>query len=649
MRHPAWLVRIGLFFLLFGIAGLTWADQQGGQGGEEAGDAEPLAFDEPFRPITKEEVDASREELEAAVGELERFFERSDEKEVENWKKELLWDDLVSELAKAKDQVNPGQLDKIAAKYRNGLLKGLEREPFRRLRAALGSHAYLVVYSRDPARTETFYQQQLDGLKTRVAAFREKPSDETADLVGPFLAGLRRTRQAPELVKAVEKQFVRPNFYADISQSLIAAAFDEPVRERTSLREVILGTSLSGSATLVGNVSGAAVPSDDAGAIAIRLIGTAHSTNVGYNGPVTIHSHGRTAIRATTRVLIDENGLRYAKPTASASTSTTIDAICASCALIRKVAWKRALGSKAEAEQIASGKARRRVVSRIESEASELIAEADENYQRRFRTPLLRWDAFPTSLIFSTTESGLRVQATQAADNHVAAFDAPPSAAAPHDMVVQIHETAIANAADRILGGYRLLDERIAAFYTEAGREVPKELQVKEDEPWGLVFSGDKPIQVRFRNGRVLFEIRFRQVLGDEFAPEPLDGGDEVRIFADYELQLNETGIQLVRAPEALSVKVFKDGAEMRRGLNVRLEAVLAKMRTRFGAILTETIPKDDQDGFQLPGRFQRAGKLVGREAKSDAGWLLLGFDRQAIVPTVDPAPQTNETASTAP
>ena len=645
MRHPAWFVRLVWCVIVVASAEQGWGAEQAGAGQEQPSNAESLNFDVPYRPLLQEEIDAAREELLTAVRELERLFEREDEADVETWKRELRWDDLTAELAKG-DKFDGKTLNEIRNTYRNGLLKGLERESFRKVRSALEQYLNLGIYFVDQQRTEEFYRKAIGDLKTGIDAFRATPSVASAQLLGPILARLRRTRQAPELIGAVDAEFVRPNFYAEVSQSLIAAAFDEPVEERTSIRDTILGTALSGTATLVGDVTGRATESDSAATIAIRLTGTARSRNVGYNGPVTIHSHGNTAIRATTKVLIDEAGVRYAKPLVSASTNTVIDSICASCKLVRKVAWKRASGSKSEAESIASSKARQRVYSRVNSQAGDLVADADANYQKRFRTPLLRWDAFPAKLLFTSAESGVRVEATQVADNQTAAYDQPPAATSSHDMVMQVHESAVANAAERIIGGYQLTDVRIAELYKEADRPVPAGLLAEDEEPWGLLFSSDKPFQTHFENGRVRFEIWLAGVLrGENYTPASLSGGNEVHIVADYELQLTEQGIQLVR-DQALEILICKNREPVPLGLGASVQGFL---RGKFGPILTEKIPINGPTGFKLPGRFERAGNLVGREAKSEGGWLVVGFDREATPATDAIAPQNNQTASTGP
>ena len=63
--------------------------------------------------------------------------------------------------------------------------------------------------------------------------------------------------------------------------------------EVTPVKDVILGTNISGTGRTVGKVDLQLVPTDDKAILDTVLSGKVHSRTVGHNGPATIHSQRR--------------------------------------------------------------------------------------------------------------------------------------------------------------------------------------------------------------------------------------------------------------------------------------------------------------------------------------------------------------------
>ena len=45
--------------------------------------------------------------------------------------------------------------------------------------------------------------------------------------------------------------------------------------------------------------------------------------------------------------------------------------------------------------------------------------------------------------------------------------------------------------------------------------------------------------------------------------------------------------------------------------------------------MLSEKLPKEANDGFVLPGNWEKAGKLKTRHAEAENGWLLVGLEQE--------------------
>jgi hypothetical protein len=129
--------------------------------------------------------------------------------------------------------------------------------------------------------------------------------------------------------------------------------------------------------------------------------------------------------------------------------------------LIERIAWKKAGRSKCEAEQIGSAHAEERIATRMNERAVEMLAEARENYENKFRRPLLRRGEFPQDMKFRTQKGFLNVVWRQASSAQLAAPSVPPSIAGQHDAAVRVHESMVSNFSRAMIGGVTLTDKKL--------------------------------------------------------------------------------------------------------------------------------------------------------------------------------------------
>ena len=108
---------------------------------------------------------------------------------------------------------------------------------------------------------------------------------------------------------------------------------EDDVDQTQGVTDNILGTQIYGTARTTGRTSIDLVPNDRSAQLDILLHGTAISNNVGYNGPVTIHSTGATSISGRKVLAMNEDGLYGYPANASCATSTNIYSISSCCRL----------------------------------------------------------------------------------------------------------------------------------------------------------------------------------------------------------------------------------------------------------------------------------------------------------------------------
>jgi hypothetical protein len=345
------------------------------------------------------------------------------------------------------------------------------------------------------------------------------------------------------------------------------------------------------------------------------MTGVSRSNNVGYNRSVTICTQGYTTLSASKRIFVDANGLQVQPAVAVADTDTDITGISAKLRIIEKIAERKVAQSAGEAQAIASKRAEARKERRIDEQAGADLARASDAYQNKFRRPLLRKDAFPQVLDFSTTADSLRVTALHAGHDRLGAPNAAPRLTERHDLAVRVHESLVGNAGETGIGGRTLTDERLAEILKEATGEVPEELQITEDkDPWSITFAPDRPLSVAFEDQTVTIAIH-----GQRFTRGDREIRKDMLISAKYKLEQQGNGSKLTREGDVVADFVDR---ERLSGSDVLFKTFIRK---KFSALFK---PEFAGEGLKLPGRWSSAGTLALRRLESDNGWLVLGWDQ---------------------
>jgi hypothetical protein len=481
---------------------------------------------------------------------------------------------------------------------------------------------------------------QLKSLAEELTQYAGAFSDEVAFTLGGRLGWLDSMRQAIPLVRAVRHRYSHPNLHVKVSSRLVAAGIERPLDEVTPVRDVILGTDISGTGRTVGKVSVQLVPSADSAMLDTVLVGKVQSRTVGRNGPATIHSNGMTEISGRKRIVINEMGLASYPAKATASTKTKISGIAAGrsgSGIVQRIATRKVYESKSEAERIGSDHAAVRVRKRVEAESGAQLGKAHWNYVNKVRNPLLRRREFPALLKLSTSEESLFVTALQANRNQIAAPDNPPAITVENDIAVQLHESLVNNFASALLSGVTLKEEDVQKRAIELLGKLPEQLKGEEDrDPWSITFAKIRPVTMKFADSG--FQVTVR---GQRFTSGDRDF-QAMNVTADYKIERQGDGFRLARKEELLiEPPNFVKGKTL-SGRQIALKTLLEK---RFGKLFEREIKSE---GLILPGRWREAGRLDPKQLQAGGGWLVVAWIESGVpAPPEDKVVQKDKIART--
>jgi hypothetical protein len=578
-----------------------------------------------------QDVSAAKTELASAVSNLDRFLQTGAPYKRAGWQKYLQWNDLVSLLAQ--DSPPPELPSALLAKFRANV-KGLEMQPFAKVASALERYAAAAGAAGD-ANAKDEFAAKIEELAKQLEALEQDPASGDAALaVGRSLGWLERNRQAGSLVAQIRQAYGKQNLFGYASRRLAAAGIEDNIDQLSGVRDNILGTSVHGTARLLGRTTLQMNENPNAASLNILLGGTAYSNTVGYNGPATIYSTGATSVSGSKLIEMTAAGMIGYRAQAACRTNTNINNISARHGLIERIAWRRAGQQEGQAEEIASQHAAARVAGQMDSEAGRMIAEQNARYFEKLRDPLLRRGEFPEEVRFSSTPNQAQVRVLQHSPTLLAAATPPPPQAADFDLALRTHESTVANFGQGLLGGYELTDLRLEKLIKDdLEAELPEELRVtlpngeldQDKEPWAIVFAKEFPARAKFTGGGLWMAIRadgFKR--GDGYKPALTE---LMEISAAYKIEKTPKGATLHRDGD---VQVRFPNRANPDQITLRDSATVTFIRRKFRNLFKEEFVGE---GIALKGRWAKAGKLQLQEIQSDRAWLSLGWKLPATAP----------------
>ncbi|NBW87375.1 MAG: hypothetical protein EBR23_11245, partial [Planctomycetia bacterium] len=503
--------------------------------------AQPLATGEGFRTLTPAALDSVAARLRSAIGPLDRLLGRSPSGAA--WRDYLDWPALTSQAASG-SQADPATLRRLLGLFDAGE-NGLEMHQFVAVRRALAAYVETAEAVKNPQAKDVF-TQRLEKLAAAVAAAAAGGRPDALDPVGPLLARLEESGQAPATVARVRSAVQQPNLYLHVDENLLGSAVNRVVDEVTPVNDVLLGARVRGTGHTTGLVLLDFVPSADRATVDITLDATNHSDTRGTKGPVTVHTLGTTTIGARKRITISDQAVSSHPAHVSASTDTQTAGIGVGTkfaqGLIRKMASRKISQMKPQAEAVSAQRARERVRQQFESQLSDAIGQASRDYQAKFRRPLQERGWYPEVFHISTDDHRLAVVARKALADQVGAFTAPPAADPDAVLAARIHESIVNNAGEISLGGRTITQAFVDEQIKKNKIAMPESLQNEADQPpWSITFAKRRPVELDVDDRRVKLTVRGSRYTSGEREFPAMD------VWAAYRIEPAEGKIRLVR------------------------------------------------------------------------------------------------------
>ncbi len=436
---------------------------------------------------------------------------------------------------------------------------------------------------------------------------------------------------AAAVVRAVTDHYLSPNMRLAVHQTFVEKLMPEPEETTGPVNEIINGRQVRGTRTVTRTTTVQFVPDHDEIAMLLEIQGDIASRSVTDAGVVSLTSRGASNFVVRKPIKVSSQGLLFGPATGSASNNsqlagiqTSFDSVPVMRSLVRQLVKSQHDDSLPDVNREVIHKIVARACRETDEQAEPQFFEAAERVRERLWMPMVKLGLEPTPVVLETTASLATLRLRLAADTQVAAHTPRPRAPADAHVSMQLHESAVNNALERLaLSGQRFTLEDLYGHICE---RIGIERQVPDDLPEGVevTFARSEPIRITCVDGLVQVRVALEALESSrrnwydviaQVSYRPVAAGPQVFLERDGPIRISGPGHQ------------------------GRMEIAL---RTIFGKIFPKERPLPI-----VPERIVTNPRLEGMravQAVSHDGWFALALaTREPPATVAAPRPSTQE------
>ncbi len=506
------------------------------------------------------------------------------------------------------------------------LFNSLDRDP-----VELSANDAAAAMTRQAAgRTVVEIARLLDGIErfevTMTAAHAMAVKTSLGSICGFYPSGAR------PLARAVEDHYLAPNVRIAVHQQFLEKLLPGASVDTSPFQDTVMGREVRGTRTVERTTTLRLVPDEDEICFNLEVHGDIASRAITESGPVSVTARSASEFTVRKPITISSQGLLFGNAAGAASNrshvdniQTSFDAVPVMGSLVRNIARNQQVESMPEANREVIDKIISRACREVDTQAEPQFAQMADRIRDRVWTPLVKLGLDPKAVAMQTTSSVATMRLRLAGDAQLAAHTPRPRAPADAMLSLQVHESSVNNAFDRLgIAGKRLtLEELIELVCSQIGVEprIPEELP----EGVSVAFAKTQPLRVECRDGLVHVHVALDSIesgrrdwydLVAHVAYRPVCSGQQVFLEREGPVQLGGPG---------------HEG---------RMELAL---RTIFGKIF----PKERPIAV-LPDQIAKNEKLSdvqAVQAASSDGWLAITLEqRKGPPPAIAAPPRPKET-----
>ena len=360
--------------------------------------------------------------------------------------------------------------------------------------------------------TAGLFETHARRLLEAIEAFEAQPCPALAAAVRGTATQIRggRSPAAAAVGKAIDDHYLAPNVRIAVHAGFIERMLPEATVSSGPMQDYILGRRVRGTRTVEQTTGVRFTPDADEIRFELLVSGEVDSRTVTEAGPVEIHSLGEASFVVRKPIAVSAGGLAFGtalgmaeNDSRLATIQTNFDSVPIMGSIVRNIARSQHDDSKQEAIREVNARIIARACREVDTQAEPRLSDMAERIREKFWNPLVGLGLEPRAVALETTETLATARLRLAAETQLAAHTPRPRTPPDALLSLQVHESTINNAVERLdLSGRTTgLEDLIVAVSDRIGVEprIPDELP----EDVAVTFAAEQPLRVECRDGLV--------------------------------------------------------------------------------------------------------------------------------------------------
>jgi hypothetical protein len=320
----------------------------------------------------------------------------------------------------------------------------------------------------------------------------------------------------------VDERYRNANVRLAVTAPFLNRFVPQPVAQVAPFRDVIVGADVTGRSTTVTKLTVLLVPDPQRLRLGLEAHGVVTSNTASTSGPATFYNNGQSQFVVRKLFLCDVRGLNVFPAVAEAestrsdliSLETDYDGVPLVGSVVRNIARSQLEDRQDEARWQTEHKVATRARTQLDAE----ISKAVDKMKDRFNTQL--WDTLAglgldlQPLALSTTEDRAVLRLRLAGAEQLGAYTPRPRAPSDSLMSLQVHESALNNALERLeLDGQSFtLPDLFAHLRDKLNRPATDAVEADLPEDVVVTFAPEDAVRVSCHDGRVQVRLAFAEL-----------------------------------------------------------------------------------------------------------------------------------------
>ncbi len=323
-----------------------------------------------------------------------------------------------------------------------------------------------------------------------------------------------------ELADQIEQNYRNANVRLALSAELLERFIPKQQSEMSPVHDRIVGTPVRGQSITSSENKVNLEPDPERWHVNLESDGTVDSDTVADSGQVRLHTLGTTAFTAAKSILVERDGVELHESSADAHNTSRLVGVRSDfdwMPIVDDVVRNRAIDEYHRKRPQAKAEVECKVAYRVEQQLDDRAGQAVDKVQNDMRDqvtgPLESAGVELTPIELSTTAQRVIARLRVAGAEQLGSHTPRPRAPADSLASVQVHESALTNAAVSLeLDGKRLTAPELQTLIREklSRSQQPTKTLVEEDTVFE--FAGQDAVRFRFADEKLELILSMREV-----------------------------------------------------------------------------------------------------------------------------------------